>query len=244
MEALRKEIVERLKNRESGRQILGNLVREHDTVILVMPQDPQAPQGRLILPQAQTIREGLDRHCLIMCVQTGELRQALSLFRTPPALIVTDSQAFRQVEPLVPDGTKLTSFSVLFAALKGDMTAYLEGVRALGELTETSRVLIAECCTHAPLEEDIGRVKIPRLLRARAGQGLRVDVAAGADFPENIGAYDLIIQCGACMMNRRFVLSRIARARAAGVPITNYGLALAALQGILDRVETGVPGGA
>lgn len=225
-----------LREHVQRKKILTGLVRRGDVVLLVMPQDPQAPEGRLILPQVQTIREALDRHCLVFCVQTGEIAAAISSLREPPALIVTDSQVFDQVWKITPRGTRLTSFSVLFAALKGDIGQYLEGAEAIGRLTENSRVLIAECCTHAPLEEDIGRVKIPALLRKRIGEGLRVDVVAGNDFPEEAGDYDLIIQCGACMLNRRQVMSRLHRASEAGVPVTNYGITIAWLKNILPHV--------
>ncbi len=225
-----------LREQTKRKRILTGLVKEGDTVLLVMPQDPQAPEGRLILPQVQTIREALDRHCLVLCVQTGEAERALRALKEPPALIVTDSQVFDQVWRLTPEGTRLTSFSVLFAALKGDIRQYMEGAETIGRLTEKSRVLIAECCTHAPLEEDIGRVKIPAMLRKRTGPGLQVDITAGNDFPEDASRYDLIIQCGACMLNRRQVMSRLHRAEAAGVPVTNYGIAIAYLKNILPHV--------
>ena len=204
-----------------------------------MPQDPQAPEGRLIIPEVQTIREALDRQCIAICVQPEELPAALERLKAPPALIVTDSQVFDTVYAHKPEQTKLTSFSVLFAGYKGDIAYYTESVRAIDTLTESSRVLIAECCTHAPLDEDIGRVKIPRMLRQRTGPGLTVDVTAGADFPEDIGTYDLVIQCGGCMFNRKYVCSRIQRARDAGVPMTNYGVTIAYLKGILDKIDTG-----
>ncbi len=225
-----------LREHVRKKKILTGLVGKGDIVLLVMPQDPQAPEGRLILPQVQTIREALDRHCLVLCVQTGEAAAAIGSLKEPPALIVTDSQVFEQVWKITPPQTRLTSFSVLFAALKGDIRQYMDGAEAIGRLTENSRVLIAECCTHAPLEEDIGRVKIPALLRRRIGEGLRVDVVAGNDFPEEAGDYDLIIQCGACMLNRRQVMSRLHRASEAGVPVTNYGITIAWLKNILPHV--------
>ncbi len=235
----KEEILNRLRDmrlKDKNKKILTGLVRAGDTVLLVMPQDPQAPEGRLILPQVQTIREALDRHCLVLCVQTGEAEAALGALKNPPRLMVTDSQVFDQVWKLTPPGTLLTSFSVLFAALKGDIRQYMAGAEAIAALREDSRVLIAECCTHAPLEEDIGRVKIPNLLRKRIGPGLRVDITAGNDFPEDASRYDLIIQCGACMLNRRQVMSRLDRAREAGVPVTNYGITIAYLKGILPHV--------
>lgn len=219
--------------------IVGHLVQEGDSVLLVMPQDIQAPKGRLILPQVQTLRDLLDHKCVVTCCTTDELPQALAALAEPPELIITDSQVFPIVYAAKPKESRLTSFSVLFAGYKGDLPTFVEGAAAIDALTEKSRVLIAEACTHAPLEEDIGRVKLPRLLRKRVGEGLAVDIVSGSDFPEDLSGYDLIIHCGACMFNRRYVLSRIARARDAGVPITNYGVALAFLSGILDKIDLG-----
>lgn len=216
--------------------ITGRLVQEGDTVLLVMPQDIQAPKGRLILPQVQTIRDLLDHHCVVVSATTAQLKQALDTMKQPPALIITDSQAFAEVYPLKPEGSRLTSFSVLFAAHKGDIDAFVRGAAAIDRLTERSRVLIAEACTHAPLAEDIGREKIPALLRRRFGAGLEVTVVSGVDFPADLSGYDLIIHCGACMFNRRYVLARIRQAQDQGVPITNYGVALAHLTGILDKI--------
>ena len=239
LEELMDALIRSGKGLPEKRYILGDLVKEGDLVLLVMPQDPQAPEGRLILPEVQTIREVLDRHCLALCIQPQEMPAALERLKMPPDLIVTDSQVFEDVYRLKPENSRLTSFSVLFAAYKGDIRYYSESVRAIEKLTEDSRVLIAECCTHAPLEEDIGRVKIPRMLRKRVGEGLTVDITAGADFPEDVDTYDLIIQCGGCMFNRKYVNSRIDRAKQAGVPMTNYGITIAYVKGILDRIETG-----
>lgn len=218
--------------------ITGDLVKEDDLVLLVMPQDIQAPKGRLILPQVQTIRELLDRKCLVVSVTTDKLVQSLSVLSKPPKLIITDSQVFGYVYEHKPKESMLTSFSVLFAAYKGDLSYYIEGAKAIDTLTGDSRVLIAECCTHAPLAEDIGRVKIPGLLRKRIGEGLTIDLVSGTDFPENPSGYDLIIQCGACMFNRKYVLSRIDTAREHKVPMTNYGVTIAHLTGILDKIST------
>jgi len=239
VDALREAMIAAVSRVPEKQYILGDLVREGDVVILVMPQDPQAPEGRLIVPEVQTIRESLDRHCVALCVQLEELGAALSCLREPPTLIVTDSQVFDSVYALKPESTKLTSFSVLFAGYKGDIGYYMDSVRAIDTLTEDSRVLIAECCTHAPMDEDIGRVKIPRMLRQRTGPGLTVDVTAGADFPADLGTYDLVIQCGGCMFNRKYVCSRIQKAKDVGVPMTNYGITIAYVKGILDRVDTG-----
>lgn len=217
--------------------ILGDLVEDTDLVLLVMPQDIQAPKGRLILPQVQTIRELLDRKCLVMSTTTDRMIDALAALSRAPKLIVTDSQVFGYVYENKPKESMLTSFSVLFAAYKGDLPYYVESAKAIDALKPDSKVLIAECCTHAPLAEDIGRVKLPRMLKKRVGESLTVDITSGTDFPEDLSSYDLIIQCGACMFNRKYVLSRIDRARQQHVAMTNYGVAIAHLTGILDKVS-------
>lgn len=220
-----------------GRQsITGNLVEAGDVVVLVMPQDIQAPKGRLILPQVQTLRELLDKRCIALCCTTEQLPQTLATLRQVPKLIITDSQAFGAVYPLKPEGSLLTSFSVLFAAYKGDIDYFVESARAIARLCLQSKVLIAEACTHAPLSEDIGRVKLPRLLRKKVGESLQIDMVSGRDFPKNLKEYDLVIHCGACMFNRKLVLSRVEQARREKVAMTNYGVAIAALTGILDKV--------
>ena len=217
------------------RLITGTLVGEEDLVMLVMPQDIQAPKGRLILPQVQTTRELLDKKCLIMSVTTDKFVAAVKQLVQPPKLIITDSQVFSYVYENKPNESMLTSFSVLFAAYKGDLPYYVEGAKQIDSLTEQSRVLIAECCTHAPLQEDIGRVKIPRMLKKRFGEGITVDHVSGTDFPQDLRGYDLIIQCGACMFNRKYVLSRIDHAKEQQVPMTNYGVTIAHLTGILPH---------
>lgn len=218
--------------------ITGNLVNEDDVIMLVMPQDIQAPKGRLILPQVQTIRELLDRKCITICVTADKIKQGLSSLVKPPKLIITDSQVFPLVYETKPKESMLTSFSVLFAAYKGDLTYYIEGAKAIDTLTENSRVLIAECCTHAPLAEDIGRVKIPNMLRKRFGQKLIIEHVSGTDFPKDLTKYDLIIQCGGCMFNRRYILSRIDRAKQQKIPMTNYGVTIAHITGILEYKTT------
>lgn len=216
--------------------IAAHLVSPGDTVLLVMPQDIQAPKGRLILPQVQTIRDLLDGSCLVMSVTADRIDDALAALKAPPALIITDSQVFPQVYEKKPKDSALTSFSVLMAAYKGDISAFVSGAEAIDNLNENSRILIAEACTHAPLSEDIGRVKIPNMLRKRFGTQLHIDMVSGKDFPADLSGYDLIIHCGACMFNRRYVLSRIAAAQSARVPITNYGTAIAKITNILDKV--------
>ena len=232
-----KEALTRLLPESYGEQyITGSLAAEDDLVLLVMPQDIQAPKGRLILPQVQTLRELLDKKCLVVSVTTDKLTTVLPLLAAPPKLIITDSQVFDFVYQHKPAESMLTSFSVLFATYKGDISYYIEGAKAIDSLTEQSKVLIAECCTHAPLSEDIGRVKIPRMLKKRFGDGLQVTLVSGTDYPEDLSGYDLIIQCGSCMFNRKYVLSRIDRAKNQGVPMTNYGVTIAHLTGILDQV--------
>lgn len=234
--ALRKAMAELAPDDFWARSITGDLVGKSDLVLLVMPQDSEAPKGRLILPQVQTIRELLDKKCAVMCCAADALDATLAHLAHPPKLIITDSQAFGQVYPKVPEGSLLTSFSILFAGYKGDVTAFLRGAAALEHLNGSSRVLIAEACAHAPIEEDIGRVKIPKLLRKKYGETLQIDFVRGSDFPDDLTGYDLIIHCGACMFSRRYVLSRIEQAQAQHVPICNYGVVLAALNGILDKV--------
>lgn len=236
IEAIHRAILEKLPADFGEQTITGNLVAEGDVVVLVMPQDIQAPKGRLILPQVQTIRELLDKKCLVMSCTTDKLKDTLCALTNPPQLIITDSQVFHTVYEQKPAESRLTSFSVLFAGYKGDIHYYVESAFAIDRLTEQSRVLIAEACTHAPLTEDIGRVKIPHLLRKRTGEGLQIDIVSGNDFPEDLSPYNLIIHCGACMFNRKYVLSRIEQARAQQVPMTNYGVAIAHLNGILNKI--------
>lgn len=217
--------------------ITSNLVKEKDVVLLVMPQDKQAPKGRLILPQVQTIRDLLDNKCIVISTTTENMDDAISSLKNPPKLIITDSQVFKTVYEKKPKESELTSFSVLFAAYKGDINEFVKGAKSIEELNCNSKVLICEACTHAPIGEDIGRVKIPNMLRKTYGSNIKIDIVSGVDFPENISEYDLIIHCGACMFNRKYVLSRIEKAKEVGVPITNYGIAIAHITGILDKVK-------
>ena len=236
IDRLKEALARKVPENFGERLITGTLVGEEDLVMLVMPQDIQAPKGRLILPQVQTTRELLDKKCLIMSVTTDKFVAAVKQLVQPPKLIITDSQVFSYVYENKPKESMLTSFSVLFAAYKGDLPYYVEGAKQIDSLTEQSRVLIAECCTHAPLQEDIGRVKIPRMLKKRFGEGITVDHVSGTDFPQDLRGYDLIIQCGACMFNRKYVLSRIDHAKEQQVPMTNYGVTIAHLTGILPHV--------
>lgn len=236
IEKIRQAILEKLPADFGQQTITGDWIKEGDLVLLVMPQDIQAPKGRLILPQVQTLRELLDKKCLVMSCTTDQMTATLQALSYPPKLIITDSQVFHTVYEQKPAESLLTSFSVLMAGYKGDIHYYIEGASAIDRLTPQSRVLIAEACTHAPLSEDIGRVKLPRMLRKKAGEALQIDIVAGTDFPEDLTAYDLIIHCGACMFNRKYVVSRIDNARSQQVPMTNYGVAIAHLSGILDKI--------
>ena len=239
IENLRRAISDSVPEDFMRRSILGGLVSAGSLVMLVMPQDIQAPKGRLILPQVQTMRELLDKKCTIAASTADGFERSLKALDHAPDLIITDSQCFRFVFDRKPEESELTSFSVLFAAYKGDVKVFADGALALDDITENSRVLIAEACSHVPLEEDIGRVKIPALLRKKAGENIEIVNVSGNDFPdrEKLKDFDLVIHCGACMFNRSHVMSRIREAREAGVPVTNYGIAIAKLSGILDDVK-------
>lgn len=217
--------------------VTGGLAQSGDTVLLVMPQDIAAPKGRLILPQVQTIRDLLDRACVVVAVTADGFRAALAALKEPPALIVADSQVFPEIWRQKPPESRLTSFSVLFANYKGDIDYYAASAQKLDALSKNARILIAEACTHAPLAEDIGRVKLPKALRKRLGDGITIEVVSGTDFPADLSPYDLIVHCGGCMFNRRYVMARIAAARAQNKPMTNYGILLAKLAGILDKID-------
>ncbi len=237
IDQIRTAIMRHLPEDYDTQTITGSIVKDGDIVLLVMPQDIQAPKGRLILPQVQTLRELLDRKCIVLSATTDKLDEALKSLSSPPAVIITDSQVFKTVYERKPKESKLTSFSVLFAGYKGDLDYYTKSVVAIDNLTESSIVLIAEACTHAPLSEDIGREKIPALLRKKVGQNLTIDIVSGTDFPDDLTKYDLVIQCGACMFNRKYVISRIEKAHEQEVPMTNYGIVIAYLSGILDKIS-------
>lgn len=215
-------------------KIVGDLIPEKSTVVLVTPIDKEAPKGRLILPQVQTLRDLLDSHCMSLVVKETELNEALKNLKTPPALVITDSQAFKQVDEIVPENIALTSFSILFARLKGDLQAFVRGAKAIDTLQDGDKILILESCTHHAIEDDIGRVKIPNLLKKKTGKKLVIEHRSGHDFPD-ISGYKLIIHCGACMTNRREVLSRILIANSKKIPISNYGIVISYCLGILPR---------
>ena len=237
IDKLRAELISSVPDDFGSRSITGELCADGDLVLLVMPQDIQAPKGRLILPQVQTLRELLDKKCIVMSCTTDRLEQTLDALSYPPRLIITDSQVFSTVYEKKPEDSRLTSFSTLFAKYKGDIDYFVNSTGVFENLNEDSKILIAEACTHVPLKEDIGREKLPKMLRARYGQGLRIDHVNGQNFPDNLSGYDLVIHCGACMFNRKYVMSRVERARAQGVPMSNYGVVIAYLKGILDKID-------
>ena len=215
--------------------LVADLVPAGELVLLVVPIDLEAPKGRLILPQVQTLREILDHHGCALVVKERELAAALARLNRPPALVVTDSQEFMKVVADVPPAIPVTSFSILFARFKGDLTELVRGAACIDRLRPGHRVLVAEACAHHPTGEDIGRVKIPRWLEQYVGGKLDIVVKSGCDYPEDVAGFDLIVHCGACVWNRRQMLTRIEQARACGVPITNYGLTIAHSLGILAR---------
>lgn len=225
-----------IKERTEEHKIVTHLVKPGDVVLLVMPQDIQAPAGRLILPQVQTIRELLDDKCIVVSCTTENFKRTLKALVTPPSLIVTDSQAFKEVYENKPTESRLTSFSVLFAQWKGDINTFIQGAQALSTLNDSSRILIAEACSHAPLAEDIGREKIPALIHKTISKNIKIEIVSGHDWPENLETYDLIIHCGACMLSRQQVINRIKEAEKINKKITNYGVCIAYLNNILDKI--------
>lgn len=215
--------------------LIGDLLPPGSLAVLVVPIDLQAPKGRLILPQVQTIRDALDNDAATLVVKERELSAALTNLKNPPAIVVTDSQAILKVTADVPKSVPVTTFSILFARQKGDLAAMAQGAATIDSLQPGDRVLIAEACSHHALEDDIGRVKIPRWLRQYRGIDVQIDISSGRDYPDNLKQYRLIIHCGACMLTRREMLSRLHQAQEAGVPVTNYGVAISFLQGVIRR---------
>lgn len=228
------EIICKFKDEDS---ICSHLVKKDDVVLLVMPQDTQAPKGRLILPQVQTIRDLLDNKCTVICTTDERFEKSLSILKNSPNLIITDSQVFAKIYPLKSKESKLTSFSVLFSRYKGDVDEFVKGAASIDLLKNNDKVLIAEACTHNPQDGDIARVKLPMLLRKKTGKNLDIDVVSGNNFPSKLEDYSLIIHCGACMFNKKYVLNRIESAKSSQIPITNYGIAIAYITGILDKIE-------
>ncbi len=215
--------------------ILSDIVKKDEICILVIPIDKEAPKGRIILPQVNTLRELLDNNSISIVCNEKELEKTLQILKTPPKLVVVDSQAFREVSKIVPDDIMLTSFSILFARLKGDLKSLYMGAKKIDDLKDNDKILVLESCTHHPVEDDIGRVKIPKLIREYTKKELIFEHFSGHDFPSNIKDYSLIIHCGACMTNRREILNRIEIANKNNVPMTNYGIAIAKATGILKR---------
>ena len=234
MANFREQLVKQAPSSLENASIVGHLVKENDRVLLVMPQDIQAPKGRLIMPQVQTIRDLLDHGAIVTCVTAEKLEEALK--DKTPDLIITDSQVFPLVYAQKPEASMLTSFSVLMARYKGDIAAYLAGAKIARRLKAGDRVLIAEACSHEPLDGDIGRVKIPNMIHQKIHPDIQVEVVSGQDFPADLSPYQLVIHCGGCMFNRRQVLSRVMRAVEQKVPITNYGIFLAEMSGILEKI--------
>ncbi len=216
--------------------IIGDLVKPKDVVILVAPQDIQAPKGRLILPQVQVLRDLLDNDTLALTVKDSELNDVLKILNKKPDLVITDSQVFKKVNEIIPKDVFLTSFSILMARYKGDLDILVNGAKAIDDLKPGDKVLIAEACTHHALKGDIGREKLPNWLKDKVGGDLNISINAGIDFPEDLSEYKLILHCGSCMFNRKQFVSRLIRAYEQGVPITNYGIAIAHINGILQRV--------
>jgi [FeFe] hydrogenase H-cluster maturation GTPase HydF len=215
--------------------IVGNLVGANNMAVLVTPIDLEAPKGRIILPQVQTLRDLLDHDAYCLVVKEHQLKPALDNLKSKPALVVTDSQAFVKVAEDTPDDVPMTSFSILFARFKGDLNEFVNGALAIDSLKDGDKVLIAESCTHHPIGEDIGRIQIPRFLKEHTGVKLDIEITQGHDFPQDLAKYKLVIQCGGCMWNRKEMLSRIMHCRAAGVSITNYGIVIAYTHGIFER---------
>lgn len=235
IDELKKAIFENAPMDFERSTIVGDVIKPKDRILLVAPQDIQAPKGRLILPQVQVIRDLLDNDGIVTIIKDSELKEALNSL-SKIDLVITDSQVFKYVNETIPKNIPLTSFSILMARYKGDLKTFIEGAKAIDNLKEGDEVLIAESCTHHPLRGDIGREKLPKWLEERVKGKLNIKVKAGADFEENLSKYKLIIHCGACMFNRKQMMSRIIKARENNVPITNYGIAIAYMNGILDRV--------
>lgn len=215
--------------------LVGDLFSPGALVVLVMPQDIQAPKGRLILPQVQVMRDILDNEGFVLASSVDKLPMLLDSLKNPPDLVITDSQYFSEVNSLLHENIPLTSFSIIYARNKGDLDLFIHGAKFIANLKEYDKVLIAEACTHAPLTEDIGREKIPRWLKTKFGENLQVDIVSGIDFPDNLKEYALIIHCGGCMFTRKQLMSRLIKADNLDIPITNYGLTIAFLNNILDR---------
>lgn len=238
---LKKALIQLAPNEEEKFRIVGDLLSPGDLVVLVVPIDKAAPKGRLILPQQQTIRDILESDAMAVVTKDQELKETLESLGKKPKLVITDSQVFLKAAADTPKEIPLTSFSILFACSKGDLAEMVRGARAIDRLQEGDHVLIAEACTHHQQSDDIGRVKLPRWIRQATGKQLHFDFASGMSFPDNVRDYALIVHCGGCMLNRRQMAGRLEQAKLAGVPIVNYGVAIAYVQGILERAISPFP---
>lgn len=232
---LKEKIAERAKKEETARRIVADLLKPMDFVVLVVPIDSSAPKGRLILPQQQTIRDILDAGAVAIVVKDTELKETLEKLSIPPALVITDSQAFAEVSKIVPREVPLTSFSILFARYKGDLQIVANGAAAIDTLEDGDTILISEGCTHHRQCEDIGTVKLPRLIKKRTQKDVQFEFTSGAEFPTDLSKYKMVIHCGACMLNEREMKYRLKCAEDAGIPISNYGISIAHMTGILKR---------
>jgi len=235
IEELKELIAQHTPSNYTQESIIGDLLSPGDLCLLVTPIDSAAPRGRLILPQVQTIRDILDHNAQALVVKETELPAALASLKQPPRLVITDSQAFKEVSALIDSSIPLTSFSILFARYKADLKSMMEGIKAVENLKPGDKVLIAEACTHHRQEDDIGTIKIPRLLEKQVGGKLDINWYSGSSYPEDLESYKLIVHCGACMLNRKQMLSRLRKAQEKNVPIVNYGVFLAYMNGILER---------
>lgn len=240
IQELKEMIARQVPDENQGRRLVGDLLQPSDFVVLVVPIDKAAPKGRLILPQQQTIRDILEADAVSIVVKENELKNTLAELGKKPKMVITDSQAFQQVAADTPEDITLTSFSILFARYKGELKPYAEGVKALETIQDGDRILISEGCTHHRQCDDIGTVKLPRWIRGYTGVEPEFSFTSGGEFPEDLSPYKLIIHCGGCMLNAREMRYRIACARDAGVPITNYGMAIAYMNGILERSLRGI----
>ncbi len=234
IDELREKVSQRAKEIRSTSRLLDGVVKEDDLVVLVVSIDPETPVGRIKLPQVQAIRECLDSHAFTLVVRDSELKKAISSLSKKPSIVVTDSQLFHKIKNIVPEDIMLTSFSILYARFKGDLKTFVDGIDAVRKLRNGDRVLIAESCTHHPIEDDVATVKIPKILR-KTCENIQIEYSRGRDFPDDIEKFRVIIHCGGCMISRREVLSRIGKAKEKGVPVANYGMIFAMDSGILER---------
>ena len=235
IELLKNTVASLTKTKEEKKYIVSDLINEGDVVVLVTPIDESAPKGRLILPQQQTIRDILDKGGIVLTVQTNQLESALNSLKEKPRMVITDSQAFGKVSDIVPEDIPLTSFSILFARYKGELKSLVDGADALEKLSDGDKVLISEGCTHHRQCNDIGTVKMPGWIKEYTGKDIAFEFTSGGEFPEDLSAYALVVHCGGCMLNEREMKSRQEKAISEAVPMVNYGMAIAKMNGILKR---------